>query len=360
MLYIGLMSGTSLDGINAVLASLEAQPALIASHYTSFSPALRSSIAALLRPGFDELARTAVLANELARTYAQAVTALLQLANTESSQVRAIGCHGQTVRHEPHAGYTVQVVNGALLAELCEINVVCDFRSRDIAAGGQGAPLVPAFHAASFFAPKSHRVIVNLGGIANVTYLPAIGEVTGFDCGPGNGLLDEWIGHRRGLAYDADGAWAASGQVVPELLHALLDHSFFRATPPKSTGRDVFSLNWIRPYLRPGYADADVQATLAELTARSLTDAISRWCAPTDEVFVCGGGAHNADLMRRIQALLSNKPLASTATLGIDPDWVEALAFAWLAREAVEGRCGNLAAVTGARGPRRLGCIYPA
>jgi len=354
------MSGTSLDGIDAVLADFSAPSSLLADHYEAFSTELRSAVSALLLPGFDEISRCAAVANELSQHYATAVNALLRGVNMESANVRAIGCHGQTVRHDPHRGYTVQLVNGALLAELTGISVVCDFRSRDIAAAGQGAPLVPAFHAATFRDASLSRVIVNLGGIANITYLPTTGTITGFDCGPANVLLDEWIEATRGLPLDAEGDWAAGGKVIPDLLRVLLRHPFFRQAPPKSTGRDVFSLDWVRSHLTDSYADQDIQATLAELSAHAVADAITRWCEHVDEVFLCGGGAHNIDMAQRLQALLRTPKVASTAVLGVDPDWVEALAFAWLARETIEGRPGNLVAVTGASGPRCLGCVYPA
>jgi anhydro-N-acetylmuramic acid kinase len=358
-LYIGLMSGTSLDGIDAVLADFTASETVVTAHYEPFPPELRTAIAALLEPGHDEIGRCATVANELALRYAAAAQVLIAGADASPAEVRAIGCHGQTVRHQPQHGYTSQLVNGALLAESTGIGVVCDFRSRDIAAGGQGAPLVPAYHQAMFSAPGRDRVVVNLGGIANLTWLPRSGEALGFDCGPGNALLDEWIALRRGLAFDDDGAWAATGNVIPALLQTLLAHPFFAATPPKSTGRETFNLAWAQGHLQDDYAAADVQATLAELTASSVAGAIT-WCGRADEVFVCGGGAHNRDLLLRLGRLLPAIPVASTAALGADPDWVEALAFAWLARELIEGRCGNLPSVTGAKGPRPLGCIYPA
>ena len=359
-LYIGLMSGTSLDGIDAVLADFSAPTPLLADHYEVFPADLKSAISALLLPGFDEISRCATVANELSRHYARAVGALLHSAKAQSVCVRAIGCHGQTVRHQPHQGYTVQLVNGALLAELTGISVVCDFRSRDLAAAGQGAPLVPAFHAATFRDANLNRAIVNLGGIANITYLPATGTIRGFDCGPANGLLDEWIEATQGLPYDSEGHWAAGGKVIPGLLKDLLSHPFFCQAPPKSTGRDIFSLNWVRTHLRGSYAAQDIQATLSELSACGIAQAITRWCKHVDQVFLCGGGAHNMDLVQRLQSLLRNQNVGSTAALGVDPDWVEALAFAWLARETVEGRPGNLPGVTGAVGPRQLGCIYPA
>jgi anhydro-N-acetylmuramic acid kinase len=359
-LYIGLMSGTSMDGVDAVLADFGAAKPLLADYHLPFDSSLKSAAWALSQPGHDEIARAAALSNDLARCYAQAVQALLRQAGAENLQIAAIGCHGQTVRHQPQLGYSVQLVNGALLAELSGISVVCDFRSRDLAAGGQGAPLVPAFHAAAFRDQRLDRVIVNLGGIANLTYLPASGVIRGFDCGPANALLDEWSLQRRNLAFDAEGAWAAGGKCLPALLGTLLGHPFFELTPPKSTGRETFNLAWASAHLQPRDADEDIQATFAELTARCVVDALTRWCGHVDEVFLCGGGAYNKDLVQRIQRLLGKTRVGTTDALGVEPSSVEALAFAWLARETLSGRPGNLVAVTGAAGPRCLGCVYPA
>ena len=358
-LYIGLMSGTSLDGVDAVLADLDARDPVLGACHLAFDSDLKAALWALLQPGFDETARMASAANALARRYAESVGALLRAAHLDAVTVRAIGCHGQTVRHRPDAGYSIQLVNGALLAELTGISVVCDFRSRDVAAGGHGAPLAPAFHAAVFRHAELDRLVVNLGGIANLTYLPASGIVTGFDCGPANALLDEWSMDRRGIPFDADGAWSAQGKCIPALLEALLAHPFFGLDPPKSTGRETFNLAWASAFLSERYAAVDVQATFAELTARGIAGA-ARWIGRTDEVYLCGGGARNVDLRERIGRLLGHVPVATTAALGVDPNLVEALAFAWLARERIEGRPGNLAAVTGAAGPRSLGCVYRA
>jgi anhydro-N-acetylmuramic acid kinase len=359
-LYIGLMSGTSLDGIDAVLAELSSHIVVVSTHYGEIHPRLRSELRALLQPGEDELARSAVAGNELALHYARAVKALLRDTGKSAGEIAAIGCHGQTVRHVPERGYTIQLVNGALLAELTGIAVVCDFRSRDVAAGGQGAPLVPAFHAAMFRDRSVGRVIVNLGGIANLTWLPATGGITGFDCGPANALLDEWAERHLGAPYDAAGEWAARGKVLPDLLAALAADCYFSRCPPKSTSREYFNLKWAHPNLRTQYRPQDVQATLAELSASVLAAAIARYCPGADEVLLCGGGVANADLVERITRLLAGRKVASTALLGIDPDWVEALAFAWLAREALAGRPANVPEVTGARHSRVLGCIYPA
>jgi anhydro-N-acetylmuramic acid kinase len=277
--------------------------------------------------------------------------------------VRAIGCHGQTLRHRPADGYTLQIGNAALLAEFTGIAVVADFRSRDIAAGGQGAPLVPAFHAQALRHPDIHRVIANIGGIANVTDLPVDGPVRGWDTGPGNLLLDAWIKRHRGAHYDRDGAWAAGGAVHPGLLAALAKHPYLQQPPPKSAGREQFNLDGLDvslSSLNEAIAPSDVQATLLEFTAMSLCEAVKRECGRAQELYVCGGGAHNGALMARITTHLPNVRVATTTALGIDPDWVEALAFAWLARQTLHHQPGNLPAVTGARGERILGAIYPA
>jgi anhydro-N-acetylmuramic acid kinase len=254
----------------------------------------------------------------------------------------------------------VQLVNGARLAELTRITVVCDFRGRDIAAGGEGAPLVPAFHDALFHSARRSRAVVNVGGIANLTHLPSRGTIIGFDCGPGNCLLDAWIRHKRRRPYDAGGAWAASGRVIPRLLKHLLAHPFIRRRPPKSTGRDEFDLRWVKRFLSGREPAADVQATLLEFTATTIAGAVRAYGRGAREVLVCGGGARNRALLARLAALLPGKLIATTAALGVDPGHVEALAFAWLARQAVKRRPGNLPAVTGARGARVLGAIYPA
>jgi anhydro-N-acetylmuramic acid kinase len=360
-LYVGLMSGTSLDGIDAAVADFSgAGIRLLHKHYQPFQPKLRASLLELHDEGRDELHRAAVAANQLSHAYAAAVRTLLAQAGIDPSRIAAIGCHGQTIRHRPDAGYTLQLVNGALLTELTGIAVVCDFRSRDIAAGGQGAPLVPAFHHELFHDANRHRVIVNIGGIANVTDLPPAGAVTGFDCGPGNMLLDAWILDNMGKSFDENGMWASQGKVLPALLEALLDHDFFRLPPPKSTGRETFNLAWLRRTRSGTEAAVDVQATLLELTAASISRAISDHCPGATEIFVCGGGARNQALVGRLRVLLPGMKLDVTDALGVDAEWLEALAFAWLARQTVGGKPGNLPGVTGAKGPRVLGAIYPA
>ncbi len=360
-LFVGLMSGTSLDGVDAVLAEFTGdKPRLVASAHRSFDPALRAELLALNTPGFDEIERTATAGNALARHYAAAVAELLALAHAPAASVRAIGCHGQTVRHRPERGYTTQIGNAALLAELSGICVVADFRSRDVAAGGQGAPLAPAFHAMAFADPAEDRAVLNLGGIANLTRLPRQGDVIGFDCGPGNCLMDLWALRHLGAAHDEGGAWAAGAQTLPALLDRLLQEPYFAAPPPKSTGRDLFNAEWLAKRLQGGEEPRAVQATLLELTARSVAGALARHCPGTSRAIVCGGGSRNAALLRRLGELAAPAVIETSDRHGIDPQLVEASAFAWLARRALRGEPGNLPGVTGAPGPRILGGIYPA
>lgn len=360
-LYVGLMSGTSLDGVDAVLAAFDGgRPVCRATHFAPFDQDLRAEALALHIAGNDELRRAARLANRLAQAYAEAIANLLQAAAVAPTSVRAIGCHGQTVRHEPQDGYSLQLNNPALLAELSGIAVVADFRNRDIAAGGQGAPLVPAFHDRVFRSEAMHRVIVNLGGIANLSDLAPGQPTRGFDCGPGNMLLDAWAQRHLGRLYDADGAWSRSGRPLPELLVRLLRHEFLALPPPKSCGREQFNLNWLDTQLDGRERPEDVQATLTAFTADATADAINRHCAGAGEVYVCGGGAHNGALMTALGQRLPKCRIDTTAALGLPPDWVEAMAFAWLAMRCLHNETGNLPDVTGARGPRLLGAIYPA
>ena len=358
------MTGTSLDGIDAVLAAFpDGRPQARAHVHHLLADDLREALLSLNRPGDDELRRAAVAGQHLARACAAAVGDLLADAGVQARHVRAIGAHGQTVRHQPEAGYTIQVNAPATLAELTGIDVVADFRSRDVAAGGQGAPLAPAFHAAAFRG-ESPRAVVNIGGISNLTGLPALGidaPVLGFDCGPGNVLIDAWAAEHLGEPVDRDGRWAAGGRVQAPLLAALLDDPYFALAPPKSTGRDRFNPDWLEGRLArvPGVDPQDVQATLTQLTAMVIGEAIGRYYDEAAEVVVCGGGAFNANLMARLAEACSPRPVVSSAALGVAPDQVEALAFAWLAREFVERRCANLPAVTGAGGRRRLGALYP-
>lgn len=357
------MSGTSLDGVDAVLAEIgpAGETRLLRTHYLPYPDSLRAHLLALHAPQPNEIHLSAVVANDVTRLYAETVKTLLE--GVDTGEVRAIGCHGQTLRHRPADGYTIQIGNAPLLAELTGITVISDFRSRDIAAGGQGAPLVPAFHAKVLADDKIHRIIANVGGIANVTDLPPKGPVRGWDTGPGNMLMDAWIKRHRGSHYDRDGNWAAAGSVDAALLSALLHHPYLQQRPPKSAGREQFNLDWLDAALaelgRPIDPTA-VQASLLEFTAITLCDAVKRECSLARELYVCGGGAHNGALMRRVTALLPRMQVMTTAALGIEPDWVEALAFAWLARQAMHREPGNLPSVTGARGERILGAIHPA
>ncbi len=351
------MSGTSMDGVDAVLADLGApRPRILAHSHVAFERSLRAELLALNAPGENELERAALAGNALARHYAQAIAALDLPAH---GAVRAIGCHGQTVRHRPERGYTLQIGNAALLAELAGLPVVADFRSRDVAAGGQGAPLAPAFHAAAFSSAQEDRVVLNLGGFANITWLPRSGAVLGFDTGPANCLMDLWAARHLGTAHDENGAWAAGGKADAELLSRLLEEPYFLAPPPKSTGRDRFNGAWLEARLRGGEDPRAVQATLLELTARSISEAIARHAKGARRVIACGGGARNAALMRRLNELLAPAVVDASDRHGIAPELVEAAAFAWLAQQALGGRAGNLPAVTGARGGRVLGAIYP-
>ena len=359
--YIGLMSGTSLDGIDGVLADLrEREPRLLVHCHHEFAPALRSELAALNLHGPDELRRAALAANELAGAYATVAQALLAQASSGAAAIKAIGCHGQTVRHQPADGYTLQLVNGSLLAELTGITVICDFRSRDVAAGGQGAPLVPAFHNAVFARTDEHRVVVNIGGIANLTDFPRAGAVTGFDCGPGNLLLDAWAQRHLKQPFDRDGAWAQSSQAIPGLLARLESDEYFRRAPPKSAGRETFNLRWLEQRLNGNEQPADVQATLLALTARAISGAIHDFCADATAIYLCGGGSRNNALVGLLSALLAPRQVELTDALGVNAEHVEALAFAWLAHQTLNSRTGSLPAVTGARGPRVLGAIYRA
>ena len=362
-LFVGLMTGTSLDGIDAALVDFSnGRPLLRAHVHHRLAGELREALLGLNQSAEDELHRAAVAGQHLAHAYAAAVGDLLLEAGVEPQDVRAIGAHGQTIRHRPEAGYTIQVNAPATLAELTGIDVVADFRSRDVAAGGQGAPLAPALHAAAFRG-EAPRAVVNIGGISNLTGLPALGvdsPVLGFDCGPGNVLIDAWAAEHLGEPVDRDGRWAAGGRVYAPLLAALLDEPFFALAPPKSTGRDRFNRDWLDRKLAGFTVDPrDVQATLTQLTATVIGHTIDRYFAEAAEVVVCGGGAFNATLMRMLAQACAPRPVVASDALGVAPDQVEALAFAWLAREFVEHRCANLPAVTGARGARPLGALYP-
>jgi anhydro-N-acetylmuramic acid kinase len=359
-LYIGLMSGTSADGIDAALVDFsQPQPSLLAHYYKRYNDETRQSILALCKPGPNEIIRLGELEVSLGIQFAQAIIKLLQVSNISSHEIQAVGSHGQTIRHHPEHGFTLQIGDPNIIAARTGITTVADFRRRDIALDGQGAPLVPAFHHAFFADPTKNRSIVNIGGIANVTLLSAssLEPVTGFDTGPGNTLLDSWIEKHTGHAHDEQGALARTGTINDTLLKKLLADDFFHLPLPKSTGREYFNLPWLESYLPSDLKPADVQATLVELTAKSIMDSIKN-NFPNGEIFVCGGGIHNLYLMDRLRKLGTGFQITSTEKLGIHPDWVEAMAFAWLAMQTLQKKTGNLTTVTGAKRNSILGGVY--
>ena len=377
--YIGLMSGTSLDGADGVLVDFSGQQLRVLAAATEpFAESFRAELLALNSPTHNELHRAALAGNRLAAVYARVVHTLLELAAAQgisADHIQAIGAHGQTVRHQPQrtsaevagVGYTLQLNNPALLAELTGLDVVADFRSRDVAAGGQGAPLVPAFHQGVFGRADATVAVLNLGGMANLSVLPANraspeSPVLGFDCGPGNALMDAWCGRHTGQPYDAGGAWAASGKLLPNLLASLLDEPYFSQPLPKSTGRDLFSLAWLAEKLTPFAAERpeDIQHTLTEFTASACITGVNSYGKDSKELIVCGGGAFNQHLVQRLRAGLPFLIVSTSDAHGLPPLQVEAAAFAWLARQAVQRKPGNLPSVTGAAGPRVLGALYPA
>jgi anhydro-N-acetylmuramic acid kinase len=403
--YIGLMSGTSLDGVDGVLlqwqdgaprgvsAEHDVSPSLLSDTrqlkvlqhvFQPFDAEFRAELLSLNTPGHNELHRAALAGNRLARAYAKVVHALLNESGKQANDIQAIGAHGQTVRHRPlefdadpstgqsAVGYTLQLNNPALLAELTGIDVVAEFRTRDLAAGGQGAPLVPAFHAEIFGASTHTVAVVNIGGISNISILKNASEqnsigaanihsplISGFDCGPGNALMDHWVHLHQGQEFDANGAWAAQGQVIPALLQSLLAEPFLHQTPPKSTGRDLFNPTWLQQHLQTEFAAVDVQATLCEFTAMVIANDLKRHANDAKQLWVCGGGALNGHLMSRLKVHAPSVQVGSTEAHGFPPLQVEAAAFAWLAAKAMKRETGSLESVTGARGARVLGAIYP-
>ncbi len=365
-LYVGTLSGTSVDGIDAALVRFTSKLELVATHSLAFPPELKKELLALCAPGENEIDRLGRADVALGKLFGQAVNELLAKAGVAAETVRAIGSHGQTIRHRPGfaPAFTLQIGDANVIAAETGIPVVADFRRKDMALGGQGAPLVPAFHEAVFRSQDKDRVVVNIGGIANLTALPADASaaVLGFDTGPGNTLLDAWSRRVLNAPMDRDGALAARGRVVPELLSALLAESYFAQPAPKSTGPEQFSMAWLQTHLdaqTTKASDADVQATLVALTAQSIADAIRALPALTrPDVFICGGGAHNATLMGALRAQLPDCVVDVTSALGVSPNWVEALAFAWLARQRVLGLPGNCPQVTGAKRAAVLGGLY--
>lgn len=368
--YLGLMSGTSVDSIDAVVVTFTPQRTLKlrATYKHPFPSDIKQEIQTLIQQAGLEnaLTRLATLDVALGELFADSALQALKSAGLTPKKVRAIGSHGQTLRHAPNGAraFSLQIGNPAVIAERTGITTIADFRRRDIAAGGQGAPLVPGFHQWLFQRPRRTRVILNIGGIANVSYLPAIRStpILGFDTGPGNTLMDGWMQKHTGKAFDADGTWARTGTIVPNLLAQLMREKYFSLAPPKSTGRELFNLVWLetqRRGLEQEVSAADVQATLCELTALSITQAIEKWSPKAQEIYVCGGGSHNTHLMQRLRIHLNAK-VGTTAELGLHPDWVEASAFAWLAYRTLHGIAGNVPSVTGARHTAVLGAIYPA
>jgi len=361
--YIGLMSGTSMDGIDAALVDFSQNtPKLISSCCTDYDDVLLLRLATAIaqpNPSVDDIKS---LSRETAIAFANASNALIKSSPLQADDITAIGSHGQTIRHEPNIEkpYSLQVGSGKLIQQLTQIQTVTDFRSADIAAGGQGAPLVPAFHQAVLQTPLENRVVVNIGGIANITYLPADTKsaVIGFDTGPGNTLMDQWIQQHQGDKFDRNGDWAAQGSIIGELLERLLSDPYFSKAPPKSTGLEYFNLNWLNPLLSDDYAALDVQATLNAFTAHSIIRAIQNHAANIDRLLVCGGGTHNTELINHLNQLMNSTPVESTLAFGIDPDWMEAMAFAWLAKQHIENKPGNIPTVTGAKQAVVLGQLH--
>ena len=362
--YLGLMSGTSADAVDLVLVDFANDKInLTSSHSVSLSSCIRQQIHALAAPSDNEIDRLGELDQQLAEVFACSINQLIKKSQLSPSEVIAIGSHGQTIRHRPPGSvtnpFTLQIGDPNVIAERTGITTVADFRRRDMAAGGQGAPLVPAFHQAVFHSSAIDRVVVNIGGMANITWLPKSGKTLGFDTGPGNVLMDAWILKNLGKSYDANGDWAASGAADKYLLARLLNHPFLKQTAPKSTGREAFNLAWLEAELVTlQIAPKDVQATLLALTAKSIANDIVQLTSASCEVFVCGGGAYNIKLMAELQSRLPQAKLASTAAFGIAPEWVEAMAFAWLAKQTIERKNGNLSAVTGAIREVILGGVY--
>lgn len=366
-LYVGLMSGTSADGIDAVLVDLSQQQARLIGHHSHELPAgSKERITQLALTSPNELDTLCNFDIELAEAFAAASLEVLKQCQVAPSQVRAIGSHGQTIRHQPPERqpnpFTLQIGDPNTIAELTGIDVVADFRRRDIAAGGHGAPLAPAFHQAAFASAQANRVVLNIGGMANISYLGANQKAPlGFDTGPGNVLMDAWIQQHKQESYDKSGNWAASGTSSPALLNTLMQHPFISELAPKSTGRETFNIRWVEELLQEQaeLKPEEVQATLLEFTCQSISEHINPLGSDL-EVYVCGGGAHNKQLMNRLAQLVKPSTVNTTDKLGIHPDWVEAVTFAWLARQTINGRSSSLPSVSGAKGARILGGIYQA
>ena len=362
--FVGLMSGTSVDGVDAlVLALRNDQLEIIACHDEPYPEPLRLAILSLCQPGINEIDRLGVVDRDVADTFAKAALTVIDQADLKVGDIEAIGSHGQTIRHRPSQDktFTLQIGDAHRIAELTGITTIADFRRRDIAAGGQGAPLTPAFHRVAFGIGGNATAVVNIGGICNVTLVDANDKLIGFDSGPGNTLMDAWVRKHHDRPFDQNGLWAESGQVNEDLLECCLNDPYFSTAAPKSTGPEYFNLKWLEGLLEPlpyRISPEDVQRTLLELTARSVAAALDN--EPLAQLAVCGGGAKNTLLMTRLSALLYPSQVITTKALGIDPDWVEAAAFAWLASRTLDGLAGNEPSVTGARGYRVLGAVFPA
>lgn len=362
-LYLGIMSGTSADGIDAALVDFSgSSPKLVATSFTPFPQTLRDQVIALFTPAANEIDRMGALDNALGASYQAAAEELLKQAQVAAGDIRAAGLHGQTIRHRPDTDspFTLQIGNPYGISQNLGITVVSDLRRADMQLGGQGAPLAPLFHQALFQSSDVNRVVINTGGIANISFLKPDGALTGFDTGPANGLMDYWIGSVKGDRFDADGHWARNGAVIPELLAQWLADSYYRQRPPKSTGKEYFTPNHLglTSAMIKTHRPADVQRTLCELSAQTIADGVTQFCPGAEEVYICGGGAANSLLTERIAAL-TGLPTDSTAALGIAPDWVEAVGFAWLAKACLEGKALATMTVTGARKPVILGAIHP-
>ncbi len=357
-LMIGVMSGTSLDGIDIALIKINGEKiSLIDFYHKNYTPQIKKKILKLHFPENNELEECYLLSDELATLTGKAINNLLKKNYLETDEIKGIGYHGQTIRHQPNKGYSIQIGNADLLAEITNLNVVSNFRNRDIAAKGQGAPLVPAFHKYLFYSKKINRVIINIGGISNITYLPSNAEVSGFDCGPGNILMDHWIQHNHKLTFDKNGLWAKKGEVINDLLTCFLKDNFLKQSPPKSTGRDHFNLEWIQKKIKKTYSPQDIQRTLLELTVVSILDAIENYCSGAEEIYLCGGGAKNKYLVKTLK-IKTNLKIKSTNELNLPEQQVEAVAFAWLADQTLDKKSSNMPSVTGAKGHRVLGSIH--
>lgn len=365
-LYIGLISGTSVDCIDAVLVDFSGtSPTLVECIGYPIPQELKQNIKSLMLPGDNEIDRMGVADQLSGKLFADAALQILAKSKLKNSDITAIGSHGQTIRHRPKGelseAFTVQIADPNIIAERTGVTTIADFRRRDMASGGEGAPLVPAFHHAVFYSKDTSRIIINIGGIANITSIPTQGEVIGFDTGPGNALMDEWIGLHKNKLYDQNGEWAATGAINQSLLKKLLQHPYFSQATPKSSGREMFTLPWLEKNLSEfsNIDPQDVQATLLELTAVSICDHLNQLQQNSAlEIFICGGGAFNESLLNRLRKLLAPTEVRTTSALGIDPEWVEAMAFAWLAKQTIEKKPGNLATVTGAKRDLILGGVY--